>query len=207
MTHTPVKQYLPFSILVRPGSGPQVSVDPRGLSFSVTVGSASTSQFLNVSNRGNQPRSFSAAATTNFGGAWLSASTSGAAPAFGPGSVIVTANPGPLAAGTYLGTVSIAFSSGSEQFDVPVILAITSTQQSIGISQSGLTFRAVSGGGAPPVQSFAVLNVGLGALNWTAATSTLSGGSDWLSATPASGRSDATTAPVVQVQVKPAGLA
>src|SRR6185503_18418882 len=153
-------------------------------------------------NLGNQPRSFSAAASTNFGGNWLSASTSGAAPSFGQGSVIITANPGQLATGTYIGIVSIVLSPGTERFDVPVILAITSTQQSIGISQSGLTFRAVSGGGAPPAQSFSVLNVGTGALTWTASTSTLSGGQDWLSATPASGRSDATTAPVVQVQVK-----
>src|SRR5439155_15752032 len=72
---------------------------------------------------------------------------------------------------------------------------------------SGLTFRAVSGGGAPPAQSFTVLNVGAGALSWSAITSTLSGGPDWLAASPGSGRSDQNTAPVVQVQVKPAGLA
>ncbi len=156
---------------------------------------------------GNQARSFSATATTSFGGNWLSAASSGAAPAFGQGSVTVTATPGSLAAGTYTGIVSIAFSPGPERFDVPVILAITSTQQSIGISQSGLTFSAVSGGGASPALSFNVLNVGAGALNWTASTSTLSGGPDWLSATPTSGRSDAATTPVVTVQVKPAGLA
>src|SRR5207245_7790442 len=122
------------------------------------------------------------------------------------GSVLVTATPGQLGTGTYVGIVSVVFSPGSERFDLPVILSITSTQQSIGLSQSGLTFRAAAGGGAPPAQSFSVLNVGVGALNWTASTSTLSGGS-WLSATPATGRSDANTAPVVSVQVKPAGLA
>jgi uncharacterized protein (TIGR03437 family) len=197
----------PFGIVVRPGTGPQASVGPRGLSFSAVVGAGATSQFLNVNNLGNQARTFTATATTNFGGSWLTASASGAAPAFGQGSVLVTANPGQLPAGTYVGVVSIVLSPGQERFDVPVILAITTTQQSLGLSQTGLTFRAVSGGGAPPAQSFTVLNVGVGALNWTASTSTLSGGSDWLSATPSTGRSDATTAPIVQVQVKPAGLA
>jgi uncharacterized protein (TIGR03437 family) len=203
----PVNSSFPFGITVRAGAGPQVSVQPRGLSFSVAVGSGATSQFLTVNNLGNQARAFTATASTNLGGDWLSASTTGAAPAFGSGSVVVTANPGTLATGTYIGIVSITFPSGPERFDVPVILAITSTQQSIGISQSGLTFRSVFGGGAPPTQSFSVLNVGTGALTWTAATSTLSGGPDWLSATPATGRSDASTAPVIQVQVKPAGLA
>ncbi|HTM49929.1 MAG TPA: hypothetical protein VL285_14655 [Bryobacteraceae bacterium] len=197
----------PFGILVRPGSGPQVAVDPKGLSFSVTTGSGASSLFLTVNNLGPLPRSFTAAPSTSLGGAWLSVSTSGAAPAFGQGSIVVTATPGPLPAGTYVGIVSISFSSGTERFDVPVILAITSHAQSIGISQSGLTFRAVSGGGAPPAQSFSVFNVGSGALNWTAATSTLSGGPAWLSATPTAGRSDAATAPTVQVQVRPAGLA
>jgi hypothetical protein len=114
---------------------------------------------------------------------------------------------GPVGCGNYIGIVSVAFSPGSERFDVPVILAINSNAQNIGISQSGLTFRAVSGGGAPPAQSFSVFNVGTGALNFTATTSTLAGGAAWLSATPATGRSDATTAPVVQVAVRPAGLA
>src|SRR5258706_9475981 len=62
----PFNNSFPFSITVRAGSGPQVSVEPRGLSFSVAEGSGATSQFLTVTNLGNQPRAFSATASTTF---------------------------------------------------------------------------------------------------------------------------------------------
>ncbi len=51
-----------------------------------------------------------------------------------------------------------------------------------------MTFQAVAGAAAPPPQSFSVLNAGIGSLSWTAAASTLSGGS-WLTETPVAGAS------------------
>lgn len=74
------------------------------------------------------------------------------------------------------------------------------------LSQTGLTFRAVLGGGSVPPKTFSVL-AGGGPTSWSLSTSTLSGGSGWLLATPASGLSDpAQPAPLVQVIVNPAGL-
>ena len=76
------------------------------------------------------------------------------------------------------------------------------------LSQSGLTFTAVEQGGVVPVQTFAVLNVGAGVMNWSASAKTLSGGQQWLSASPGSGSSSAgDTPPLVTVAVNPSGLA
>jgi uncharacterized protein (TIGR03437 family) len=193
---------------IQGSTGPVLSVDPGGLVFSFPAGAAASSLNLSVGNHGNQARGFSASASVTNGAGWLSVSpSSGTAPAFGQGSILVTADPSRLSPGTYLGSVAVSSAPGSERFDVPVVMTVTNSQQGIGLSQSGLTFRAVSGGGAPPAQSFSVLNVGAGSLNWTASTSTLSGGVGWLSASPSNGSSNATTAPGVQVTVNPSGLA
>src|SRR5436190_9353502 len=105
-------QSFPFSISVTGGVGPRVSVDPGGLSFSATAGAPATAQYLSVSNQGSLPREFSATASVSSGGDWLSISGGGAIAPFGQGAVVVTANPGRLPAGTYVGSVSIAFTSG-----------------------------------------------------------------------------------------------
>jgi large repetitive protein len=197
----------PFTIVVTGGGGPKISVQPGGLSFSFTAGAVASSQFLSVANQGNLPRPFSAAASAASGGGWLSVSGGGTAPPFGQGALVVTADPARLPAGTYVGSVAVSIDSPPDRFDIPVVMTVSSAQQSLGLSQIGLTFRAAAGGGAPPAQSFAVLNGGGNTLNWTVGTSTLSGGASWLSATPGAGSSSATASPAVQVQVKPAGLA
>lgn len=74
------------------------------------------------------------------------------------------------------------------------------------LSQTGLTFRSVSGGGNPPPKTIAVLSSSQ-PIDWRLSTSTLSGGNSWLLATPSSGTSDsAKPAPIVQIGVNPAGL-
>ena len=197
----------PITIVVSGVTGPKLSVGPGGLGFPFTAGADPATQYISVGNKGDQPVSFSATVSVSSGGDWLSVSGGGAVPPLGQGSATVTASPGQLPAGTYVGTVSITFDSAKDRFDVPVVMTITSSQQLLSLSQTGLTFRAVSGGAAPPTQSFSVLNGGSQPLNWTATTSTLSGGAAWLSATPANGSSSSFSSPAIQVQVKPAGLA
>ena len=89
-----------------------------------------------------------------------------------------------------------------------VVRSIGSAQELL-LSQSGLTFSAVAGVGTIPPQSFRVLNVGVGALNWSASTDTLSGGPAWLSVSPATGTSNAGSQqpPAGTVSVNPTGLA
>jgi len=187
-------------------TGPQTSVQPGLLSFSFATGAAASMQTISVINRGNQAASFSASASTRTGGNWLTASTGGSAPAFGAGPVQVTANPAGLTPGTYAGYVAVTV--GTATTNVSVVITVSGTQQLLTLSQTGLTFRTFADGGAPPPQTFTVLNGGSGSLNWTLKTSTLSGGSSWLSASPASGTSGGSgSPPTVQVTANPAGLA
>ena len=194
---------IPSSITVSAGSGPQISVQPGLLSFPFTTGAAASSQAVSVLNQGSQPAAISAAASTRSGGNWLSASAGGLAPPFGQAAIPVTADPTGLPEGTYTGFVTVM--AGAGQFNISVVMTITGTQQIISLSQTGVTFRAISGGGAPPPQSYGVLNGGAGSLTWKATGSTLSG-TNWLSWTPLNGSSSAASSPSVSVHVNPSGL-
>jgi uncharacterized protein (TIGR03437 family) len=86
-------------------------------------------------------------------------------------------------------------------------MTITANPLVMLLSQSGLTFTAVQNGGAIPAQTFGVLSLGSGTLNWSVQTSTLPSSGRWLNATPDSGSSDAgAPSPLVTVSVNPAGL-
>ena len=86
-------------------------------------------------------------------------------------------------------------------------MTVSDSEQILLLSQTGLTFTAVSNDGTVPSQSIGVLNTGAGMLNWSVDTSTLSGG-NWLTVSPTSGTTDAGTleAPSVEVSVSAAGL-
>ena len=107
--------------------------------------------------------------------------------------------------GTYSAEIDISNTDSGESVVVPVAVAISARQQLLRLSQTGVTFTGVQGGGVLPRQSFRILNDGLGALNWDTSISTLSGGG-WLSATPMSGTSDAVLSPMVELTVDSAEL-
>ena len=194
--------FLSYTIVVSGGSGPAVTASPGSLTFSLTAGAGGSTQSISLSNRG-AATSFQASVT---GGNFLTAAGGGALPAFGQGSVIVTANPTGLAPGTYTGAISISGSFTGSPIRVPVVVTVNASQPVLSLSQSGLFFRAASGGPAPPSQSFAVSNVGAGSLNFAASATMLSAGS-WLSVTPSSGVATASSSAQVTVQANPAGLA
>jgi uncharacterized protein (TIGR03437 family) len=73
------------------------------------------------------------------------------------------------------------------------------------LSQKGLTFKT---GTSPATQSLTVVNSGQGTVNWAVSTSVASGGTNWLSATPATGSSlTGQSGPMVTVKADPTGLA
>jgi len=72
----------------------------------------------------------------------------------------VTADPTGLNPGTYTGKVTIASATTNETLQVPVTMSVSAIQQSILLSQTGLTFTAVANGGVVPRQTFGVLNTG-----------------------------------------------
>jgi uncharacterized protein (TIGR03437 family) len=189
-----------------------LAVDHDHLSFSYANTSATRGQTVTVSNQGGGPLAFTTSVVPDSGQAanWLTVTPpSGTATPSSPVVLNVRADPSNLPPGTYTGRVTIAgMTSGTGLITIPVAMTITANPLILLLSQTGLTFTAVQNGGAIPVQTFGVLNLGSGVLNWTVQTSTLAGGS-WLMATPNNGTSDAASTsatPLVTVSVNPAGL-
>lgn len=194
----------PFTFTVTGYSGPSITIQPAALTFSLTQNAAAVTQSVNIANYGGQAVQFSASATTNSSASWLTLGSSGGSVAsFGSSALAVTADPTKLTPGTYSGTISI--SAAGQTLTVSVLAVVASAQPDIQLSQTGLRFRAVSGGIATSPQTITVLNPGAGTLNFAASTSTTSGGS-WLSVSPASGASSSSAASAVTVTANPAGL-
>ena len=194
-----------IQIDVDPSQEPRLGVRPGRSLFSFFPQSAAETQTARISNDGGAPISFQIDSTQLVGSPWLSVSPlSGELP---PGAQIpltVRADPGGLAPGTYLADILFSSSAGAD-FSVAVSMAITRRQQLIRVSQQGLTFTAVSGGGQVPPQSFQVLNDGLGVMPWNIGATTLAGG-NWPAVTPPIGVSEPSRPATVDVQVNTQGL-
>jgi uncharacterized protein (TIGR03437 family) len=198
----PPVRSISVSLVVQPGVPPSLKLDKPNLSFTYPSGAVKRSQSLTVSNAGGGSMDFSVGVTTITGGDWLSVSPdSGTAIPGRPVVLTVTADPSKLDASTYTAKLTILGT------DVPVTMTISKGSQAILLSQTGLSFTAVAQGGVVPPQSFGVLNIGQGVMNWTVSTSTLVGG-DWLQVLQDRGSTDAAsdTVPLVAVRVDPSGL-
>jgi uncharacterized protein (TIGR03437 family) len=190
--------------IIQSSKGPSLAVAPGTLTFSLSQGGQPASQPLTLTSQGSQTSTFSATASTS----WLSVNpASGSSSPGAPGVVTITATPGNLLPGTYTGVVAIQ-SGGALLSPVTVTMTISGAQPILILSQAGLSYRAAQGGGAPLPQDFGILNIGQGVLNWTAQATTLSGNSNWLSISPASGTVNRPYLDVslVNVAVDPAGL-
>src|SRR5207249_737251 len=170
---------------------------PASLTFTHQVGSPSpAAQSVSVSSAG-AALAFSAAASTNSGGNWLSVSP---ASAMTPATLVVSVNPAGLAAGTYSGAITLtSAAAGNSPQTVGVTLTV-SAQSNLTRTPASLTFTHLIGSPSPVLQSISVSSAGA-ALAFSATASTTSGGS-WLSVSPAS----ATTPAALAVSVNPAGL-
>jgi uncharacterized protein (TIGR03437 family) len=179
------------------------------LAFSFSAQSSATSQAFRVGNSGGGIAAFQVGAETINGGSWLAAaSDKSTATSSTPASISVTANPAGLSSGTYAGAITLTNKAGGDVQNVAVTMTIADTPQTMRLSQSGLTFRAVAGGGTPPSQSFEVLNTGGGGLTWSTSVLIPGGGLSWLTVSPSAGTSVAGSAPPsVSVAVNPGGLA
>jgi uncharacterized protein (TIGR03437 family) len=203
---TPASLIFTVTFTVGAALPPQLSVDQPNLSFTYPAGAPVRSETLKVSNAGGGALAFTVSAAKVTGGSWLSVTpVSGNVSPGNPVALTVTANPVNLAAGTYTGSFTIQ-SNGGGTVVVPVNLAISTLTKALLLTQTGMSFTGVAQGGVVPPQSFGVVNLGTGPLAWTASVSTLAGG-NWLSATPASGSSNASqAAPQVAVTVNASGL-
>jgi hypothetical protein len=190
-----------------------LAVSPSTLQFTYQTGGLTPpSQSLMITSTTSTSLSYSAAATTQSGGSWL---TVGPASGTTPGSVTVLASPSGLAAGTFNGTVTITSSGAvnSPQI-VPVTLTVSNPSPTSGSSliatPSSLTFSEQGGGsggggeregnsqrGVSHHKSIKVTSNG-GPLNFTVTYS----GSPWLSVSPAGG----TTPGFISVSVNSRGM-
>lgn len=179
---------IPVRVTVLEAASPRLSLGTQSMTFSLQAGaSAAASQTLLVRNAGGGALDFRATASTSSGGAWLSVSPdSGRSTLNSPADLRVTVSAEQLAPGTYSGAISIE--TAEETAQVKVALTVTERPRSILLlSQSGLSFRAVAGGGQPAPQTIGILNEGQGEMSWQARTITQSGG-DWLRLNNASGK-------------------
>jgi uncharacterized protein (TIGR03437 family) len=141
---------------------------------------------------------WTARATITSGGNWLSVS-----PISGNGSakLTVSATPGNLPVGNYVGTVTIAAplaANSPVSFDVHLFVRLPGP--SLVLNPTTLSFSSVAGV-APAPLSLAIANQNGGAINWSIQTGTRSGG-NWLQVTPGSGSGKAT----VQVSASASNL-
>jgi uncharacterized protein (TIGR03437 family) len=212
---TPVSQTIPVSLTVG-GAPATLSLSSSALTFSMIVGQSPAAQNVTVGNTGSVPLSWRANAVVQSpaGGNWLSASPStGASSASAPGALVITANTTGLPAGVYSGTVTVTNLTNPQSQTIAVTLIVSSLNETLVVSQTGLTFVGVQGGSSIPSQSFGVLNTGSGgsSMNWSLTSNTQSGGA-WLSVTPTNGSSIAAsptalpTIPPVTVSVNVSGL-
>ncbi len=190
---------------VNPADDPKLTSDTPALTFSTTSGAAPQSQLLQVLNAGSGQIDFSVILTGPASAGLSSSISQGTTQPNSPAKLTITVNPSKLPVGT--STASLLILGTNLQFvTIPITVTVSPTPQTMALSQGGLTFMAIAGGGVTPAQSFSVLNTGTGSFSWTAQASTISGG-NWLSISPASGSSSSTSFGSVTVAANPAGLA
>lgn len=179
----PSEQSVSVTLVVDAPAPGVLALSNKSISISTNPGLATTSS-LALLNPGGTPIRFAVMST----GTWLSVSpNSGSVSAAAQLALTVAVNPADLTAGTYTGTIQVSSQDTNQMFVVPVTLVVSASTSQILLSQTGLTFTTVAGGGPPLSQSFGILNSGQGILNWTAQAIPLGGGNSWLSIDQSSG--------------------
>ncbi len=192
--------------LIAEGKAGGISVAPTAVSLSSTVGGPAVSKGIPITNTGSAIRSFTVAVRST--GSWLSAApTAGRLPGFGSTVIVVTANPARLAIGLYTGTVIISGLDASERFEIPVSLNTGATEQTLSVTQSGMTLTTEQGQ-TPPAQTLQVRSTSRNGEAFTILTFVAgpAGAASWLSVTPSTGTIAAGRPASVAVRANPAGL-
>ncbi|MEZ5404218.1 MAG: hypothetical protein R2729_31350 [Bryobacteraceae bacterium] len=184
---------------------PNLQVDKRSVTFTYPKTAATRSQNLLLTNAGSGEIAVEVATPE---GAFLRVSPPvGTVTPGQPLQLTVSADPAGRRPGLYESVVTIHGAGATRQ--VPVTMTIGDREHAIQLSQSGLSFQAVAGGGAVPTQAFGILNAGNGAMPWRISTSTLAGGAEWLAVSRQNGATEAAagSVPTVDVRIDQAGLA
>jgi len=184
--------------------GTTLDLSPEFLNFSALEGAPNPpGQILWIVNLAGGALQWTAEARTSGGGGWLTlSSTSGTTPA----TLTVNSASSGLAPGVYSGTVVVRDKGGASK-SVVITLLVSRVVPILQSSQAGFLFQGVEGGLNVPAQTFQVLNLGQGTMNWQVRATTADG-KNWLSVTPSSGTSqaDSSSPPQVIVGVNPSQL-
>jgi len=202
-----------FLRILGPGNAVAI-VTPRRLKFSATTGTSGTvspaSRTVHITST-TSGLSFTAAATTAKGGAWLKIS-----PASGPVPSSITASVDAsiataLAPGFYTGSITVTVAGAAKAVNpVHVGLKVFDTGEAprLDIDPAGVAFKATLGGPDPGAQQVTLEPEGAASLAWTATVSIASPtGGTWLSISPTSGTTTASSPSAVSASAKIAGLA
>jgi uncharacterized protein (TIGR03437 family) len=178
---------IPVTLTV--GALPQLTATPSTLAFGYTPGGTLPAAQSFALASGGVPLNF----TVTSPGAWLTVE-----PLRGttPGTVVVTANPAGLGAGTYSGTITASAYGAANSVPIPVTLTVSGPGQ-LEVTPAQLSFASPVGGPAPASQT-----VSVGAVSAIAFTASASSNAKWLSVTPAAG----TTPASLSISVNPTGL-
>ncbi len=209
---TPSSLTITVTLNVAAANPPNLVVGSQGISVSALQGGTPTTSTIPLTNSGGGTINFQASASAGSGN-WLQVTPlSGVLQAGSTLSLSVTATPGSLAPGTYAGFVNVTAVAGTTPVakSIPVTLSISQSSSVILLSQTGLTFTAIAGGGIPLSQNFGILNTGQGSMTWNASAKLPSGGAvPWLNLLETSGTVSRPYLDVslVDVAVNPTGLA
>jgi uncharacterized protein (TIGR03437 family) len=164
-----------------------IAADKTSLNFTQFAGGpAPQAQTIAVTGTPG-PINFTATATTESGGQWLTVTTNNSTT---PAQVQVSANAGTLAVGTYKGTVTITAATPPGATGSPILIPVTLNvvaAQTLTASPNTVTFSAIVGQAAPPSQKVTVSSTGGG----SQFTVTVPADAKWLTVTPATGTTPA----------------
>ena len=176
---------IPVTANVQSAGAAVLSVSATPITFSLAIGGPSSLVQRSVANTGAGFLAYTASVDPANPAAWLTVSPSGGSVSVAASDTLsISASPGALAAGTYRSAVVV--SGNGTVVRIPVTMTVGPAGAQILLSQVGLSFTGVAGGGSPSPQTFGILNSGVGSLHWTATATTLSGG-NWLQLNPTSG--------------------
>ena len=172
------------------------SASPNSLTFNFGTG-ATVSQNQQLTIGGATGGTFTATASTNTGGNWLSVNPNSGTT---PESLSVSVNPSTLGGGIYYGSIAIN-APGTTGLVAPVQVNVAA-QGALNISPQQLSFAYQIGTTTPVEQTLTLTTTGTGVISFTASASSEQCGGNWLVVSPQSGAAPAT----LSVQINTTGL-
>jgi uncharacterized protein (TIGR03437 family) len=180
---------------------PQLSVTPTIVTFTTDGTSQPGAGSIQISNAGGGTVNFTVNVAN--GSSWVSLGSSpGSVTNASPVAIPVNALIAGLGTGVYRDVIEINSDSGSASVPVTLLVAGGST---ISVEPAGSLFNSRQGQGeSDGSQSFQIITTGTGTVNWT---TSLNGGSGWLTLNTSSGFSGAGQPGSVSYTVNPSNLA